>query len=56
MHSAGMRPPEPRDRALVGGLYRRTPIPEVPSTPAKRLVLLASLGVLALAIVLAIVS
>jgi hypothetical protein len=56
MHSACTTPPEPHRPELVGVLYRGISIPEVPSTPAKRLVVLCSVGVLVLVVVLAIVS
>jgi hypothetical protein len=56
MRSASTTPPEPHHPELVGVLYRSISIPEVPSTSAKRLVLLSSVGVLVLAVVLAIVS
>jgi hypothetical protein len=41
---------------LVGVLYRTTSVPEIPSTWAKRLAVVASIGIFVLAVVLAVVS
>lgn len=41
---------------LVGVLYRSTSVPEIPSTWAKRLAVVASIGIFVLAVVLAVVS
>ncbi len=50
------RPPEHQAPHYVGVLYTGASVLEVPSTPAKRLAVLASFGVLVLVLVLAVVS
>jgi len=47
------RPPEPRDPQFVGVLYRTTSVLQIPSTPAKHLAVVVSVGVLVVVIVLA---
>jgi hypothetical protein len=56
MHSARTRPPEPHRPEFVGALYRRTPVPQIPTTTAMRVAVVVSIGILLLVLVLAVLS
>jgi hypothetical protein len=56
MHSARTRPPEPHRPEFVGALYRRTPVPQIPTTAAMRVAVVVSIGILLLVLLFAVLS
>ena len=56
MHSARTMPPERDGPGFVGALYRRMPVPQIPTTAAMRVAVVVSIAILLLVLVLAVLS